>query len=105
MSEILDNPRSVAWSHSHSVADFYELPTDGQEMHEALGWLLQHYESVKFWMGLEREDGTEFLLIAKPPKQIEVVERLKVYEDELSIFESENRPSGPSESKACTLGE
>lgn len=72
-------------------------------MYEALGWLLQHYESVKLWMGLEREDGVEFLLIAKPPKQTEVVERLNVYEDDLSTFEAKMGPPETGAAKACTI--
>lgn len=58
-------------------------------MHEAVGWLLQYYTSVKLWMGLEREDGTELYLTGSPPQQAEVVERLKIYEDELQFFEVE----------------
>ncbi|PXA05369.1 hypothetical protein DDZ13_00445 [Coraliomargarita sinensis] len=87
MPALLDNPPSVSWSHSDSTADFYELPTDGSEMHEALGWLLPHYNSVKLWMGLESEEGTELYLTASPSRKAEVVERLKVYEDDLSLFE------------------
>ena len=67
------------------MADFYELPTDGQEMHEALGWLLQHYTSVKLWMGVERDDGTALLFTASPSKKADVVDRLQVYEEE-SVF-------------------
>lgn len=88
MSAILDNPPSVAWSHSDSTADFYELPTDGKEMHEALGWLLPHYDSVKLWMGLESEEGTELYLTASPSRKADVVEKLRVYEDDLSGFEA-----------------
>ena len=88
VSAFLVNPSSVAWSHSDRLADFYELPTDGREMHEALGWLLQYYDNVILWMGLEREEGTELYLTASPPQQAEVVEKLKVYEDDLSIFEA-----------------
>lgn len=84
----LDNPPTVAWSHSDSLADFYELPTDGKEMHEALGWLLRHYPSVVLWMGVESEDGTELYLTASPSQKAEIVERLKIYEDDLSVFEA-----------------
>jgi hypothetical protein len=82
----LDNPPTVAWSHSDSTADFYELPTDGKEMHEALGWLLQRYESVKLWIGLESEDGVELYLTASPSRRAEIVERLKIHEDDVSIL-------------------
>jgi hypothetical protein len=56
-------------------------------MHEALGWLLPHYDSVKLWMGLESEEGTELYLTASPSRKAEVVERLKVYEEDLSLFD------------------
>lgn len=88
MSVVLDNPPTVAWSHSDRLADFYELPTDGKEMHEALGWLLRHYPNVVLWMGVESEDGTELYLTASPSRKAEVVERLKVYEDDVSLFEA-----------------
>ena len=86
--EILDNPRSVAWSHSDSTADFYELPTDGDAMHEALTWLLPHYHGVKLWMGCESADGTELYLTCSPSRKADVVNRLHVYEDQLNLFDS-----------------
>lgn len=86
VSAYLDNPPTVAWSHSDSTADFYELPTDGKEMHEVLGWLLQRYESVKLWIGVESEDGAELYLTASPSRRADVVERLKIYEDDVSIL-------------------
>ncbi|MDQ8195389.1 hypothetical protein QEH59_13215 [Coraliomargarita sp. SDUM461004] len=82
----MDNPSTVIWSHSDRKADFYELPTDGAAMHEALGWLLQHYSEVKLWMGLESADGAELFLTCAPA-QAALVEQLKVFEDEPSIFE------------------
>lgn len=94
MPAILDNPPSVAWSHSDSTADFYELPTDGRDMHEALAWLLPYYDSVKLWMGLESEEGTELYLTASPSRKSEIVERLRVYEDVLSGFEAGAKISG-----------
>lgn len=70
------------------MADFYELPTDGQEIQEALGWLLQRYPNVKIWVGLESEDGAELLLSATPSKKEEVVNKLKCYDDEIDFFEA-----------------
>ena len=87
MSALLDNPSSVTWSHSDRQADFYELPTDGADLHEALGWLLRHYDAVKLWMGVETEDGAELYLICMPPQLEAVVQRLRVSEDEVSIFD------------------
>jgi len=84
---LLDNPKTVSWSHSDSTADFYELPTEGSEMQEALSWLLEHYESAKLWMGLETEDGVELFLTCFPSRKEAVVNLLTVYDDELSIFE------------------
>ncbi len=55
-------------------------------MHEALGWLLQHYESVKLWMGVENAEGAELFLTCSPG-QTALVEQLKQFEDEPSIFE------------------
>ena len=55
-------------------------------MHEALGWLLQHYTGVKLWMGLETSEGAELFLTCAPA-QAALVEQLKVFEDEPSIFE------------------
>lgn len=88
MPTLLDNPKTVSWSHSDSTADFYELPTDGTEMQQALTWLLGHYEGVKLWMGLETEDGVELFLTCTPSRRDAVVNLLKVYEDEFSIFEA-----------------
>lgn len=88
MPEFLDNPKTVVWSHSDRQADFYELPTDGSEMHRSIGWLLQHYEAVKLWMGAETEDGAELYLTCAPSKQEEVVNRLRVFDDDYSVFES-----------------
>jgi hypothetical protein len=82
----LDNPQTVVWSHSDRQADFYELPTDGRAMHEALAWLLRHYELVKLWMGVETAEGAELYLTCSPV-QAALVERLCQYEDEPSIFE------------------
>ncbi|HAV12984.1 MAG TPA: hypothetical protein DCX06_05760 [Opitutae bacterium] len=87
MPSLLDNPKTVSWSHSDSTADFYELPTEGSEMQEALSWLLEHYESAKLWMGLETEDGVELFLTCFPSRKEAVVNLLTVYDDELSIFE------------------
>lgn len=88
VAEMLDNPSTVAWSHSNRQADFYELPTDGKAMHEALGWLLEHYEVAKLWMGLETEDGAELYLTCSPSKPEAIVSRLKIYDEGLSVFES-----------------
>lgn len=82
----LENPSTVVWSHSDRQADFYELPTDGRAMHEALGWLLPHYESVKLWMGVETAEGSELFLTCAPA-QAALVEQLRQYEDEPSVFE------------------
>ncbi len=88
MSTLLNNPKTVAWSHSDRTADFYELPTDGADMHEALGWLLQHYGAVKLWMGVETDEGAELFLTCSPSQREQVVNRLRVYEDEFSVFEA-----------------
>lgn len=82
----MDNPQTVVWSHSDRQADFYELPTAGAAMHEALGWLLQHYKEVKLWMGVDSPEGAE-LFLACVPTQPALVEQLRHYEEELSIFE------------------
>ena len=82
----MDNPHTVVWSHSDRQADFYELPTDGSAMHESLSWLLRHYGEVKLWMGVENEEGAELYLTCVPA-QAALVEQLKQYEDEPSIFE------------------
>ena len=82
----LDNPKTVVWSHSDRQADFYELPTDGRAMHEALSWLLGHYEVVKLWMGVETAEGAEIFFTCAPA-QAALVEQLKKYDDEPSIFE------------------
>lgn len=86
MPDFLDNPPAVVWSHSDSKSDFYELATDGAEMYSALGWLLQHYHSVKLWMGVESDEGTELYLTASPTRKADIVDRLRVYHDEVSIF-------------------
>lgn len=57
-------------------------------MHEALGWLISHYGNVKLWMGLETEDGAELYLTCRPSKTEAVVNKLKVYDDGLSLFEA-----------------
>ena len=87
MSALLDNPASVTWSHSDRQADFYELPTDGGDLHEALGWLLRYYDTVKLWMGVETEDGAELYLTCTPPQLEAVVQRLRISEDGVSIFD------------------
>ncbi|MEO0509377.1 MAG: hypothetical protein AAF065_05930 [Verrucomicrobiota bacterium] len=87
MTQHLNNPPSISWSHSDSTADFYELPTDGKEIHQALDWLLQHYESVKLWMGVESCDGAELFLSAFPSKKEEVVSRLAAHAEQLEIFD------------------
>lgn len=55
-------------------------------MHEALGWLLEHYEETKLWMGLETDEGAELYLTCMPA-QAALVEQLRQYEDDDSIFE------------------
>ena len=82
MAEYLDNPETVTWSHSNRQSDYYELPTDGAEMHEALGWLLQHYDSVKLWMGAENDYGTELYIHCTPSKPA-ITENLKVVDHDL----------------------
>ena len=72
MSEPLDNPRTVVWSHSDRRADFFELPTDGGEMNQALTWLLRYYDEIKLWMGVETEEGAELFpnlikAVVEPP--------------------------------------
>lgn len=62
-------------------------------MHEALGWLLKHYESAKLWMGLETEDGVELFLSCLPSRKEEVVNLLQVFEDDFSVFEVEPEQS------------
>ncbi|MGJ8652217.1 MAG: hypothetical protein ACSHX8_02985 [Opitutaceae bacterium] len=89
MPSLLDNPQTVIWSHSDSTADFFELPTEGAQMHEALGWLLQHYKSAKLWIGLESEDGVELFVTCTPSRKEEVVNLLQVFDEEFSIFEAE----------------
>lgn len=81
----LDNPNTVVWSHSDRQADFFELPTDGREMNEALAWLLGHYSEVKLWMGVETEEGAELLLTCAPAKP-KLVEGLKVYDEAPAFF-------------------
>ena len=88
MPETLNNPATVIWSHSNRQADFYELSTDGAEMHQCIGWLLQHYESVTLWMGLESEDGAELFLTCTPSQPQAVVARLDVRDRDYSIFDA-----------------
>lgn len=90
MSALLDNPKTVLWSHSDSTADFYELPTDGADMQESLAWLLKHYESVKLWMGLEDEAGVELFITCAPSRKEAVVNLLQVSDDGdgFSIFDA-----------------
>lgn len=88
MLEPLDNPTTVIWSHSNRQADFYELPTDGREMHATIGWLLKHYETVTLWMGLETEDGAELYLTCSPTQPAEVVARLNVMDRDYSVFDA-----------------
>jgi hypothetical protein len=92
VTHFLDNPQTVVWSHSDHRADFYELPTDGAEMHGALGWLLQHYQEAKLWMGVEAPGGTELFLTCAP-SQAALVEQLRQYEDAPSVFEAMAGPA------------
>lgn len=87
VAETLNNPKTVVWSHSDRQADFYELPTDGSDMNESLSWLLQYYDSVKLWMGVETDEGAELYLTCSPSKRQSVVNRLKTVEEQPSIFE------------------
>ena len=57
-------------------------------MHQAIGWLLEQYGSVKLWMGLETSDEAELYLTCSPSQSKSVVSKLKVYDDALSIFET-----------------
>lgn len=88
MSESLDNPKTVIWSHSDRQADFYELPTDGGEMNQALNWLLRHYDEIKLWMGVETEQGAELYLTCMPTKRATLVASLRVYRERDSMFEA-----------------
>ncbi len=56
-------------------------------MHEALGWLLQYYKGIKLWMGVETDEGAEIYLTCSPSQRETVVNCLKVYEEELTLFE------------------
>lgn len=87
VSDLLDNPKCVVWSHSDRQADFYELPTDGEDIHEALGWLLEHYSAVKLWMGVETDEGAELYLTCSPSRSDDLVHRLTVYSTEGTMFE------------------
>ena len=87
MPEPLDNPKTVIWSHSDRQADFYELPTDGAEMNQALTWLLQYDGEIKLWMGLETEEGAEVFLTCSPSKMNTIVQNLRVYDEQSSLFE------------------
>ena len=57
-------------------------------MHEALSWLLQYYKGIKLWMGVETEEGAEIYLTCSPSQREAVVNCLKIYEEELTIFET-----------------
>lgn len=57
-------------------------------MHESIGWLLKHYESVTLWMGLESEDGAELFLTCSPSQPEAVVARLDVKNRDYSIFDA-----------------
>jgi hypothetical protein len=71
-------------------------------MHEALAWLLEHYEETKLWMGVETEAGAELYLTCMPA-QAALVEQLRQYEDDGSIFEEVTGFSADSQapSQAC----
>ncbi len=105
MSELLDNPTSVIWSHSNRQSDFFELPTDGAEMHEALGWLLQHYKGVKLWMGIETEEGAELYLTCSPSSREAVINKLQVFDDEQSLFEAVADSPLDTRSESAAVGE
>ena len=51
-------------------------------MHEALGWLVDYYDEVDLWIGLESDDGAELYLICMPAREEDVVKRLTIYEDQ-----------------------
>lgn len=55
-------------------------------MNEALTWLLQYYEEVKLWMGLETAEGAELFLTCMPA-QVALVAQLRQYAEEPSVFE------------------
>jgi hypothetical protein len=55
-------------------------------MHEALGWLLDHYQEAKLWMGLETSEGAELFLTCVPA-QAALIAQLALFDDEPSIFE------------------
>lgn len=57
-------------------------------MHQSIGWLLQHYEAVALWMGLESEDGAELFLNCTPSQPVAVVARLNVRDRDYSIFDA-----------------
>ncbi|TVP79714.1 MAG: hypothetical protein EA353_05565 [Puniceicoccaceae bacterium] len=67
-------------------------------MHEALTWLLAHYEETKLWMGVETSEGAELFLTCAPAQPV-LVDSLVVYEDEPSVFEEVTGLS-----KACVNG-
>ena len=56
-------------------------------MHESIGWLLKHYETVTLWMGLETEHGAELFLTCSPTQSENVVARLRVIDRDYSIFD------------------
>ncbi|MEN8791634.1 MAG: hypothetical protein ABF322_05700 [Lentimonas sp.] len=72
-------------------------------MEDALAWLLKHYKSAKLWMGLEAEGGVELFLTCFPSRKEAVVNLLKVYEDDLSIFESSTSSAAVGESLVVGL--
>ncbi|WP_041745094.1 hypothetical protein [Coraliomargarita akajimensis] len=88
VSEALDNPKTVIWSHSDRQADFYELPTDGGEMNQVLTWLLQYYTEIKLWMGVETEEGAELYLTCSPSQRQTIVANLRQYIDNDNMFEA-----------------
>lgn len=57
-------------------------------MHQSIGWLLKHYETVTLWMGLESEDGAELFLTCTPSQPEAVVARLDVRDRDYSIFDA-----------------
>lgn len=57
-------------------------------MHDSIGWLLEHYEKVTLWMGVETEDGAELYLTCSPSQPETVVARLDVKDRDYSIFDA-----------------
>lgn len=62
-------------------------------MHEALGFLLQHYKNVKLWMGVEAESGAELYLTCSPSSMEGVVSRLNRVDKDFSIFDAPAVPA------------